>query len=280
MEVAAETDLVGGKVPSFRPCHVSGLLDTGADLDGPVAVLLAGLVGNDLHAIELKDCAGVFEEPSTGRSNPALKRLGLILGLSVLMERVNVRGSNEGCDSASGVANVMGGIVYVAVYGSFGYSDAGRCFFPASGLAFSDGRLDPRDLPSVRSLRFRCQGGPVITHWQTDDQHYTVSTVSNRFTVLKSPCREWTWSAEAPYLFYPTSYTRAPVLEKPIPSGRPRTSIHAFATTSDQAATQPPSFANLSASRSQYPTFGQKVKKRKAPPVPLYKVWYTRNGPP
>jgi hypothetical protein len=40
-----------------------------------------------------------------------LKRLGLIFGFSEWMERVNVRGSNEGCDSASGAANVTGGIL-------------------------------------------------------------------------------------------------------------------------------------------------------------------------
>ena len=62
---------------------------------------------------DLRSRAAVFEEPSTGRSKPALKRLGLIFGLSVLMERVNVRGSNEGCDSASGAANVTGGIACV-----------------------------------------------------------------------------------------------------------------------------------------------------------------------
>ena len=58
VQVAAETDLVGSKVPSLRPRHIPGFLDASADLDGPVAVLLASLVGNDLDAIELEDCAG------------------------------------------------------------------------------------------------------------------------------------------------------------------------------------------------------------------------------
>ena len=58
VQVAAETDLVGSKMPSLRPRHVSGFLDASADLDGPVAVLLASFVGNNLHAIELEDCAG------------------------------------------------------------------------------------------------------------------------------------------------------------------------------------------------------------------------------
>jgi hypothetical protein len=58
VQVAAETDLVGSEMPSLGPRHISGFLDASADLDGPVAVLLACLVGNDLDAIELEDCAG------------------------------------------------------------------------------------------------------------------------------------------------------------------------------------------------------------------------------
>lgn len=58
VEVAADTNLVGGKVTSLRPRHIPGLLDTSADLNSPVAVLVASLVRNNLDAIELENCAG------------------------------------------------------------------------------------------------------------------------------------------------------------------------------------------------------------------------------
>lgn len=78
----------------------------------PFLTARAPLRGRSVY--DLRSRAAVLEEPSTGRSKPALKRLGLIFGLSVLMERVNVRGSNVvGCDSANGAAKVIGGIVRV-----------------------------------------------------------------------------------------------------------------------------------------------------------------------
>lgn len=75
VEVAAEADAVGGKMAPLGPCHVSGLLDAGADLDGPVAVLLASLVRDDLDAVELEDGAG-----------RALCRVGIVEGRHALFD--------------------------------------------------------------------------------------------------------------------------------------------------------------------------------------------------
>ena len=58
VQMALESHLVGGEVAPLGPRHVARLLCAGADLHGPVPVLGARLVRDDLHAVELEDGAG------------------------------------------------------------------------------------------------------------------------------------------------------------------------------------------------------------------------------
>ncbi|KAG9679813.1 ARM repeat-containing protein, partial [Aureobasidium melanogenum] len=210
VEVAAETDLVGGKVPSLRPCHISGLLNTGADLDGPVAVLLTGLVGNDLHAIELEDCAG-----------GAFCGLGVVEGGHALLD-------SEGSENEPGQLRLFPGFAMPLLRGMVIISRIlmRRCVLHKSAY------LSRRRRTSFIRLTTRAR--------------LFLST-----EVLLSPNP----SRGQRRIF--SKRVIASCRRKPILSGRPRASIHASAITSDQAATQPPSFANFFASRSQYPTFGR-----------------------
>lgn len=56
-EMTLQGDLSGGEVAELGSCDVVGMFCAGADLDGEVSVLLTGLVGDDLDAIELEDGA-------------------------------------------------------------------------------------------------------------------------------------------------------------------------------------------------------------------------------
>ena len=53
------TDLVFGIMPQQRPANVARVLPSAPHLHREIAVLLPGLVANDLDAIHLDDCAWV-----------------------------------------------------------------------------------------------------------------------------------------------------------------------------------------------------------------------------
>lgn len=57
-DVALRRETVGGEVAQQRIGHVARMFPARTDLNGEIAMLLTGLVGNDLDAVELQDGAG------------------------------------------------------------------------------------------------------------------------------------------------------------------------------------------------------------------------------
>lgn len=75
VHMSLQGDAVGSEMAAFGPRHVARFLGAGADLDSKVAVLVACLVRDDLHAVELQHGAGY-----------SLCRGGIVEGRHALLE--------------------------------------------------------------------------------------------------------------------------------------------------------------------------------------------------